>query len=382
MGLVYLIVEQRFFREDSGWTPEMLAAEKKDWQLVMVFGASYLLKRQALFEEIRSFYPQAIIFGCSTAGEILGSQVQDETVALTAVQFHKTSCLASQIKIDRVENSYQVGQSLVKAFPARDLLHLLVVCDGLGVNGSELVKGMSSCLPANVAITGGLAGDGLRYRETVVMCSSPGESHTVAALGFYGRQLKIRYGSRGGWDPFGPERLVNRARGNVLYEMDNHSALSLFKKYLGRQASGLPATGAHYPLYVRSKDNRMQVYRGIINISEADGSVIFGGDIPEGSYARLMKANIDRLVDGAISAAEISQIEASRPPGLAILISCLGRKIALRQRVEEELEGIQNVMGPIPMSGFYSYGEIAPNSFGGQPEFQNLTMTVTTFSEE
>lgn len=96
-----------------------------------------------------------------------------------------------------------------------------------------------------------------------------------------------------------------------------------------------------------------------------------------------MRANFDRLVDGASQASEEAQRGfGDRAPALALLISCVGRRLVLKQRVEEELDAVQEIVGPdVPMCGFYSYGEIAP--FGGflRCELHNQTMTVTTFDE-
>ena len=109
----------------------------------------------------------------------------------------------------------------------------------------------------------------------------------------------------------------------------------------------------------------------------------FAGDIPQGTFARFMKANYDRLIDGAITAAKLSQISVcSSSPELALLISCVGRKLVLKQRVEEEVEGVRDVLGTNTiLTGFYSYGELCPAVPGGKCELHNQTMTITTFSE-
>jgi len=44
----------------------------------------------------------------------------------------------------------------------------------------------------------------------------------------------------GGWDPFGPERLITKSKENILYELDGQSALELYKKYLGEHAKVFP----------------------------------------------------------------------------------------------------------------------------------------------
>jgi hypothetical protein len=199
----------------------------------------------------------------------------------------------------------------------------------------------------------------------------------------YGSRLKVGFASLGGWDPFGTERLITRSRGNVLYEMDGRSALGLYRKYLGEHADGLPATGLLFPLSVRTRAADTPVVRTILSIDEKDQSLTFAGDVPEGSYARLMKANFDRLIDGAVGAARTSyQAGGSTTPDLALLISCVGRKLLLKQRIEEEVEGVRDVLGgSAVLTGFYSYGEISPFTPGAKCELHNQTMTITTLSE-
>jgi hypothetical protein len=239
-------------------------------------------------------------------------------------------------------------------------------------------------LHPHVTLTGGLAGDGDRFSSTCVVWDDIVKKDSVVALGFYGEHLKVGYGSLGGWDSFGPERLITRSRGNILYELDGHNALQLYKKYLGEHARELPASGLLFPLSIRVSADQPPVVRTILAIDERDQSLVFAGDVPEGVSSRLMKANFDRLIDGAVGAAETSQAPlGSSPAELAILISCVGRKLVLKQRVEEEVEGVREVLGEKPvLTGFYSYGEISPFTPGAKCELHNQTMTITTFLEE
>jgi hypothetical protein len=238
-------------------------------------------------------------------------------------------------------------------------------------------------LPEGITVTGGLAGDGARFGETLVFWDSVPQKGAIAVLGLYGRRLKVGFGSLGGWDSFGPERLITRSKGNVLFEMDGQSALSLYKKYLGEHAKDLPAAGLLFPLSLRTKAGETAVVRTILSIDETEQSMTFAGDVPEGAYARLMKANFDRLIDGATGAAKTShQAIGLVAPDLAILISCVGRKLVLKQRIEEEVEGVRDVLGNrTVLTGFYSYGEISPFMPGAKCELHNQTMTITTFSE-
>jgi len=384
--------EQRSWTRAGGWVPASSGPVAQSAQLVLVFGATAVLQDPQLMESIRKSYPVAHILGCSTAGEICGAQVSDDSLVATAIHFQHTQVRRAQVSLDANSGSQNAGEFLAQALPhsvgaeagatEEKLAHVLVLSDGLSVNGSDLVCGLTQYLPEGVAVTGGLAGDGARFGETLVFKSNAPEKGAIAAVGLYGSRLKVGFGSLGGWDPFGPERLVTRSNGNVLFELDGRPALNLYKQYLGEHAKGLPATGLLFPLSVRVKPDQTPLVRTILAVDEQRQSLTFAGDVPEGAHARLTKANVDRLVDGAVGAARASYPAGSVAPGLAILISCVGRKLVLKQRVEDELEGVRGILGDqTAMTGFYSYGEIAPFSRGERSELHNQTMTITTFAE-
>jgi hypothetical protein len=251
----------------------------------------------------------------------------------------------------------------------------------LHVNGSELVRGITGALPHAVTVTGGLSGDGSDFARTCVALDRVEEGHRVVAVGFYGDGLQIGFGSFGGWDPFGPERVVTRSRGAILYELDGEPALQLYRRYLGDEAAQLPASGLRFPLAIRDGAGK-PVVRTILAIDEQEQSLTFAGDVPEGVLGRLMHANFDRLVEGAAGAARICQ-EAGHAaaPELALLISCVGRKLVLQQRIEEEVEAVQEVLGATALAGFYSYGELCPFGASARCELHNQTMTITTLRE-
>jgi hypothetical protein len=351
--------------------------------LVLYFVASRLSETEALRADLRAAYPGAELLGCSTAGEICGTEVTDESVVATAIDLEHSHLRAAYDAIERPADSAGTGERLARALDPDGLVHVFVLAEGVHVNGSELVEGLRTGLPASVGVTGGLAGDGDRFERTAVWLDDESSEGGVAVVGLYGDRLRVGYGSMGGWDPFGPERLVTRSRGNVLYELDGEPALALYRRYLGRYAEGLPASGLMFPLSLRGGENEPRVVRTILGIDEAEGSLTFAGDVPEGAYARLMRANVDRLIDGAHDAADSSyEAVGSRSPDLAILISCVGRRLVLKQRVEEEVESVRDVLGKdVALSGFYSYGEIAPFRASARCELHNQTMTITTISE-
>ena len=375
-------IEQTRWSQGKGWTAGPPGGLGVNAQLVLLFGSPACLKQTTWQDEIRRAYPRAHRLGCSTAGEIYGTEVTDETLVATAIAFESTRLHGVSLQINDANDSFQAGEELAKSLPHDSLVHVLVISDGQNVNGSELVAGLTKYLPANVTLTGGLAGDGDRFQETLVLWDGPPQPNTIAVLGLYGDRIRIGFGSLGGWDAFGPERVVTRSKGNILYELDGQPALALYKKYLGAHAKDLPASGLLFPLSLKTSAGE-SVVRTILGVNEGEDSLTFAGDMPQGGHARLMKANFDRLIDGAIGAAQTSYVAlGSTPPELALLISCVGRKLVLKQRIEEEVEGVREVLGQeAVLAGFYSYGEISPFNPYAKCELHNQTMTITTLSE-
>jgi hypothetical protein len=377
--------EQRIWTEQGGWKPVKPANLGESAQVVLVFGARSMINGRGPVPELKREYPNAHFVGCSTAGEIMDTQVSDDSVAATAVHFEKTRIRVVKAALDEVNgSSFQAGAALAQSLEKKGLVHVFALSDGTRVNGSELARGMIDHLPDVVSVTGGLAGDADRFIETAVLGDQAHcETGIVTALALYGDRLKVGYGSVGGWDPFGPERLVTRSKANVLYELDGRSALELYKEYLGDHARALPAAGLLFPLSVRTGQNEAPLVRTILGVDEKEQSMTFAGDVPEGAFARLMKANFDRLIDGASAAARKTREGlGATAPDLAVLVSCVGRKLVLRQRTEEEVEAVRDVLGKkTTITGFYSYGEICPSSNGGKCELHNQTMTITALAE-
>jgi len=350
--------------------------------LLLAFGGARTITDNGLWQELSARHPGAIVLGCSTGGEIHGSDVLDESLSVTALSFARTALRAAEAMVDAAAASFEAGQQIGKNLSAPDLKMIFVLSDGTRVNGSELVRGIRACVGAKVVITGGLAGDGPRFGTTYVGLNGTPTPGRVAAIGFYGNAIAVGHGSAGGWDEFGPERRITRSKGNVLYELDGKPALDLYKHYLGDDAQKLPGSALLFPLKVYPPDCADEALtRTIVAVSEEDHTMTFAGDMPEGFSAQLMRGNFDRLVEGAADAAYQATLPRSGDH-VAVLVSCIGRKLLLGQRICEEVEAVRDVFGEgTVLTGFYSYGEVSPHAATNCAELHNQTMTITVFCE-
>lgn len=351
--------------------------------LVLGFGEKSILATGDIYQLLKDKYKNADIVLCSTSGEIYNDTVQDNTVSISAIEFEKTTVQSVSVNIDDYANSFEAGEALVQQLSMTGLAYIMIISDGAKVNGSELVRGVNAVVQNKVPITGGLAGDAARFQSTLVGLNGPAVSGKIVVIGLYGTHLKISHGSMGGWDMFGPERVITKSTANTVYEIDDKDAIELYKTYLGKYADELPGSALLFPLSVILPGSDEPVVRTILTIDNENKSMVFAGDVPLGAKVRFMKANFDKLVDAAAQASNHAfAMNLKETPKLALLISCVGRKLILDNRVEEEVMAVSEAFGPgTLLTGFYSYGEISPFTQNTQCQLHNQTMTITTFDE-
>jgi len=376
--------------KDEGWTIDQLPKELDSEQtLILVFASPLFRDNPEPIVELAKTFKQSKIIGCSSAGEIFGAHIVDKSLSVVVVKFNKTPLQLVKAQVTNVSESFQAGQSILQQLKKDDLRAIFVLSDGLGVNGSELVKGINKDAVDNLVVTGGLAGDGSNFKQTWTVFNGEILENYVVAVGFYGESIEIGHASKGGWDIFGPLRRITGSNSNILYELDDQPALKLYKEYLGERAAGLPASGLLYPLAISDLNAKepVQLVRTILAVDEKNQSLTFAGDVPVGYYAQLMRANFDRLIDSASGAAEdalssmIGPDRAKNKPVVAVSVSCVGRRLLLGERTEEETEStLEALPDGSTQVGFYSYGELSPSGLK-DCELHNQTMTLTLFQE-
>ncbi|MFO1241719.1 MAG: FIST N-terminal domain-containing protein [Rickettsiales bacterium] len=351
-------------------------------QLVLAFASPELMSGGELTGFVKEHLGDIPVIGCSTAGEISSEGVSTGTVSLIGMHFDHTHIKCATANLASTDASYKAGKEIAAQLMQQDLKAVFTLGPGVNVNGSEFVKGVAENVGSSVVVTGGLAGDGTNFKKTFTMLGGETFSDKAVAFGLYGKQVRVGSGSRGGWKPFGPSRRVTKSAANVLYELDGKPALALYKEYLGEKAAQLPSSGLLYPFAILREDRSTTgLIRTILDVDHDKESLVLAGDLPEGSIVCLMHADTDSLVEGSEDAAnEAGQKDSD---GVALLISCVGRRLVMGNDVDEEIEAVQKTMGKdTAIAGFYSYGEICPFTETGKPELHNQTMTITYITEQ
>ncbi|HYN55209.1 MAG TPA: FIST N-terminal domain-containing protein [Methylotenera sp.] len=352
--------------------------------LVLVFGSVKRFSESKLQATLKARYPTAQIIGCSTSGEISAAGVFDDSLQITAILWEKTVQRVTHAKMSGMQNSYETAVGLANQLKADTLKAVLVYADGLSVNGSELLEGFKSVL-GEIPVMGGMAGDGFSFSKTVQLFNETVSDGLVIAVGLYGNSLIAATGVGRGWKPYGPPRKVTKSDKNVVLELDDKPALPLYKMYIGEHASkGLPGSGLNFPFAIIEEGRRdIEKIRTVLSIDSVNNSLTFAGNVEEGGTVRFCQATHDRLVEGAGDAAHLVTDHASTgQTGLAVCVSCVGRKGVMAAQVADEVKLVQQILGPqTALTGFYSYGEFAPRPDTNDSVLHNQTMTIGYLSE-
>lgn len=379
--------DQLYYDKTHGWSKPFPDLNSKNTLILIFFSPDMVSNGKSAIDELISHYPDSIITGCSTAGEIMQDEIRDKGMSIVIILFEQVHLRYVDLALEKNDDGHNAGTKIAKRLNDSDLKHVFVLSVGLNINGTALIKGINHGLDENVILSGGLAADEDKFQHTWVLSQGEFRENYIAAIGFYGESLMLGHASKGGWDVFGPVRRITNSTGNIVYQIDNQPALALYKKYLGQRASELPASALLYPMAVFEHMNEIHkpLVRTILAIDEVNQSMTFAGDMPQGYYAQLMHANFERLIDSAGQASEhaIQTLDdKAGQPVVAIAVSCVGRRLLLGEYCEEELTSVHDMLpkGSI-LSGFYSYGELSPSG-AKSCDLHNQTMTLTIYQEK
>lgn len=353
-----------------------------DANLILIFGSRpNLLESSGYLNQLQELFPQAQIVSCSTSGNIMHDRLTDDSITASAIEMEATPVKTYEYDVKGL-NAYILGAKIAASIQQENLNSLLVLLDAGSINGEYLMDGFNSVYEGKIPIFGGFAGDDVRFEKQVVGLNRLPDSNKIVVVAFYGSNLKVSHGSKGGWEVFGPERIVTKSEAQKVFELDGKKILSLYKEYLGDKAKDLPGSALLYPICIKDKETGELIVRGIQSLNEEEQSISFFSNVPKGSVIQLMRASFDKLIDGAAESAGESLREGMTNPDFALLISCVGRKLVLGPKTEDEIYETIKVLGQgTKTAGFYSYGELSPVVGDKSCKLHNQTMTITTFKE-
>ncbi len=352
-----------------------------DPQLVIWFAAYAMARAPGVFEGLRDRFPNAMIAGCSTNGEIYRGDAMDGACVAAALQFDSTEIKVAYEVLDPKADARAAGRRLATTLGTDDLKGVYVLSDAFSFNGADLVEGLIEALPDKMILAGGMAGDDATLcGSTLAGLNEAPRNGGVVVIGFYGSAVRIGQGVAGGWDALGPSRQVTRSQGSVVYELDGQPALEVYERVVGGDA-GSTARLRHPFAFRPDPDSAQDVIREVVAVDRETKSIIFIDEVPQGWWGQMLRGADDHLVDGASLAARRAGLDKADGDALGLIVSCIGRKWVMGQRIGDETEAVQDESPSTPTIGFYSYGEIAPHERTGRCTLHHASVSVTLLSE-
>ena len=352
-----------------------------DSKNTLVF-AFYNRKNKKEAELIKSRFLNSTVIGCSSAGSILLDCIYENETVVSVLKLEKSTFNKKTYSCSEVDNSVEIGEQIGRDLMGPNIKGIILLTEGLIVNGSKLTTGINNIIKEKIYIGGGMAGDGMAFESTSVLDGDESSCKKIIAVALYGEDLEFISDHDGGWQNFGPTRTVTKSQNNILFEIDGKPALTLYKEFLGEALSGkLPASALYYPLSITGEDGETAV-RSILSVNETELSLTFAGDLPEGSSVRLMHSTLARLKEAAKNSSQKVYEKLDKSLNTFILVlSCVGRKVVLGEYTEDELKEVKDKFPNSSITGFYSYVEF---SIGKEVPCQlhNQTLTLIGIQEK
>lgn len=324
------------------------------------------------------------IFGCTTAGEICDQEIRRKAISILLLDMKKSYFRTHFVETGTMttyQTAHEIGTVANASFkqPA-----IILLSGGVAVDAEQIVFGVKDALGREIPFYGGLAGDDFGLISTRVFSNDKESDYGLFALIIDNDHISVDGQATSGWEPVGTVNTITKAKGNIVYSINDEPALDVFLRYFGYfdnspdEDKQLSSISGQYPLQI-IRDNGYNILRSPLIGDEEERTLTLGGGVREGDKFRFSISPGFEVIDQTID--EFKQLNEDIPDADAlILFSCVGRHAAFGPLLEDEIKGIYNHWNT-PMVGFMTYGEIG-NTKSGICEFHNETCSLVILKEK
>jgi hypothetical protein len=357
-------------------------------KLVIVFG-SVVFDQDQMLQGIHATTPEALVVGCSTAGEISTEGLaMEKSVVVMAIESDQMDFWGG-IGNHLLWNPRQAGIECANAIQyasngyVRSCLMFLDVISG---NGELGIAGMREKLGPSIPLYGSAAADDLLFFKTYQYFNSLVFSGSMVGLGMSGT-FTCAAALADSFLPIGIPRVVTKASGVTVQEIDHKPAFSMYEDYFGTEHSLelrerlLSDLAVTFPLGIFDTSTNSLISRNPI-YADQEGGMVFTAQIPEGAEAHLMISDTEQAFTSAKEAAEkVMRDLGGKTPRAVIVMNSVARRQLLGANADEEIRIIQAVIGrDVPLIGFYGYAQV-DNVLEGRAPFHNAALIIWAIAE-
>ena len=380
--------------KEAAWKASNKMPQEKKKDLIIIFCSS-VYNYTEVIKGIKEVIPNVPLIGCSSAGEFTEEGVGKKSVCCALISSDTHKFFLGWGKGLR-ENEIETIEQATKDFPqtVNDYPHLSCIefIDGLAGKGEEATSAVCNILSNLGGLSGGAAADDLKFKETNIFVNNQINSDAVA-LCLMASKVPVAIGVKHGHKPLSPALNVTKSEGCILYELNGRPAFEVWKKHTKQRAkekfsidvdklSEPSEIGSFLIKYEAGLLTGME-YKVRVPLSiNADGSLNFVCNVPQGSVLKIMESPKDAQIYSAREAAQraVASLKGNKIAGV-IVFDCVCRALILEDKFSQAVESIREVIGKdVPLIGFETYGEIAMEA-GQLSGFHNTTTSILLIPE-
>lgn len=322
---------------------------------------------EAVLAAAKGIAGEAIVAGCSTAGEISGGGAGDHGIVITALGGAgiEVEAAAGTAASKNLRGAGAAAASCLAQLPEAGNRMLMLLTDARSGDQAEVIRGVHEVVGSGVPLIGGCAGDGVRMAGTFQLLGESTLRDSVVGVGISSNG-PIGLGWSHGWMPIGDPILITESAGNRVEAIDDVPALDAYLNHFDapsevwEDGAAFTRWARVHPLGLGRRRQGQQPVRCVQEADFASRALVCTAEVPRGGLAWFMRGDADSVLASTRDACS-SAIEAlggTEPLGL-IAFNCIGRRGILGDRgIAEEVRILKGVAKG-PVAGFYTHGEIA-----------------------
>ena len=248
--------------------------------------------------------------------------------------------------------------------------------------GEAMLQAIVKATGDETQVWGGGAGDDMAFRETFVFTNGHSGNQAILLLALNSDYVTVKGHAATGMKPAGTEKIVTKADGKWIREIDHMPAAEFIPRFVGitlhpEDYKDFSIQDIYMGLY---RGGGEPVIRSAMGFNRENKAIAVSGSVCEGDRIRLMMPPDFEVIDELHEQTKKFREEEMPEADALVMFSCIGRLGVLGPLVDEELKGVRSVYN-VPMAGLFSYGEYGRAS-GGNNEFHNMTCCWVALKEK
>ncbi|MCZ6689753.1 MAG: FIST C-terminal domain-containing protein [Planctomycetota bacterium] len=326
------------------------------------------------------------LLGCTAEGIIGGGREVEREPAVSVLLCHMPGVEIHPFTVHQKDlETIEEAEDLISRLGVGSMEDptLLLLGDPYSIDVMRIISGCNEALPG-CPIIGGMASGGMGPDQQRIFFQDETLHEGAAGLSLSG-DLRVDTIVSQGCRPVGTHKVITRVKDNVIFEIGGKPAADVLSQTLAELADeerDRAKNGLHVGRVIREEQTSFGrgdfLIRNLMGIDPDSGAIAVGDHFHPGQTiqfhirdAEAAREDLELLL-GAYKEGE------RKPSAGGLLFSCNGRGERLFGVKDHDSGVIRDVVGEVPIAGFFCAGEIGP--IGGRNFLHGFTNSIAFFS--